>query len=83
MQGKYNDISDSPKKGTTQDTPAAGRQRREGHPNGGEVARVDVPRSKMPQNQSSTPLQSSPLNTDLGKMPKQMSGPQQRDPRRR
>jgi hypothetical protein len=68
--------------GAKQEQPG-GKIRREPHPNGGEVARVDVPRSKMPQNQSAAPIHHTPLNTDLGKMPKQMSGPRERDPKRR
>ena len=69
-------------RGAMQEKPT-GRMRREPHPNGGEVARVDVPRSKMPENQSANPIQHTPVNTDLGKMPKQMHGPRQRDPHRR
>ncbi len=63
--------------------PTAGKMRKEPHPNGGEVSRVDVPRSKMPQNQSSSPITHTPLNVELGKMPKQMTGPRQDQPRRR
>ena len=68
-------------KGARQELP--GRKRHEPHPNGGEVARVDVPRAKMPENQSANPITHTPVNTDLGKMPKQMSGPRQVIPRRR
>jgi hypothetical protein len=58
-----------------------GKVRKEPHPNGGEVARVDVPRSKMPRNQTANPITHTPLKVDgLGKMPKQMGGAQQRDP---
>ena len=68
-------------KGRREEQP--GTKRKEPHPNGGEVARVDVPRSKMPERQASSPITHTPLNVDLGKMPKQMSGPRQEQPRRR
>ena len=69
--------------GAKQEQPSGGKTRREAHPNGGEVARIDIPRAKMPENSSSTPIHHTPLKTDLGKMPKQMSAPRQRDPHRR
>jgi hypothetical protein len=68
-------------RGGKEDTP--GRMRHEPHPNGGEVARVDIPRAKMPERQSSAPITHTDLNTDLGKMPKKTGGPAQRDPHRR
>jgi hypothetical protein len=81
MRGSYSDFPTQ--QGDKQTARPGGARRKEPHPNGGEVQRLDVPRSKMPKQMSSSPITHTPLNTDLGKMPKQMSGPRQVQPRRR
>ncbi len=83
MKGHYNTMTSKPSSSKRRDMPTGGNTRREAHPNGGEVARLDIPRAKMPQNSSSAPIHHTPLQTDLGKMPKQHSASKERDPFRR
>ena len=83
MKGRYNDIPARHGRSSPKEQPSGGNTRREAHPNGCEVARLEIPRAKMPQNSSSAPIHHTPLNTDLGKMPKQHSAAKERDPHRR
>jgi hypothetical protein len=84
----YGSMKHTRHRGKREDQVGGGNKRREPHPNGGEVSRVDIPRAKMPQNSQSAPIHHKPLNTGndatgLGKMPRQVLGPRQRDPFRR
>ncbi len=61
-------------------SPPAGSQQHQPAPNGGEVRAVPMDKGKMPKRSRIKPITHTSAQTDLGKMPKRVSGMRERDP---